>query len=86
MSAPFVGPPQHGTGCAYSLDIDGALCGKTEWMHILVDCSWGVVALATCAEHGSVAYAAGNLLAEHTYGPACADALCWEVDGSAPNG
>lgn len=24
----------------------------------------------------------GTPLAEHTYGPACAEALCWEVDGS----
>lgn len=82
MTAPYVGPPQVGAGCAYGLDITDALCGKAESMHILVDCSWGVVALVACEQHAPIARAAGRLLSEHTYGPACADALCWEADGS----
>ncbi len=78
MTAPFVGPPQVGTGCAYSPDLDGSQCISAATVHIAVDSSWGVVGLASCDEHASIARASGTPVGEHAYGRACDGSDCWD--------
>jgi hypothetical protein len=79
VSAPFVGPPQLGSGCAYSLDLDSPQCTNTPTIHIAVDSPWGIVGLASCDEHTSIARACSpTAVGEHAYGPRCDAARCWE--------
>ena len=79
MSAPFVGPPQLGAGCAYSPGLADAQCTNAATVHIAVDSAWGVVGLVSCAEHASIARASGTPVGEHAFGPRCDDAQCWDA-------
>lgn len=78
MTAPFVGPPQLGTGCSYSADLDSAQCDSTAAVHVAVKSTWGVVGLASCEQHASIARASGTPVGEHAYTAACEAGFCWE--------
>lgn len=79
VTAPFVGPPTvGGVGCAFALDLDHPACGVPSATHILSKApGWGPVALDTCADHASLARAAGAVMAEHEYGALCPAGDCW---------
>lgn len=77
MTAPFVGLPTDGNGCAFSLDLDTPACGAPSATHIISETrGWGLVALASCDAHSNVARAAGVVIDEHPYRPGCPDD-CW---------
>jgi len=82
MTAPFVGLPTQGMGCAYAPDLGEPFCGADPTVHVLArDAAWGVVSLPTCDLHVSIArWAAGEVMGEHPWQPTCLVADCWEAD------
>jgi hypothetical protein len=79
VTAPYVGLPSSGTGCAFAAELDSPECGQPPALHIQVRSdAWGEVALITCADHASLARASGSWITEHNYGADCPEsALCW---------
>lgn len=81
--SPFVGlPALDPWTCGYGNQIDEPLCGAPPAVHLRVDCGWGPnVALAACAEHRSIAAAAGRVTGEHVFrSPACAEGTCLWIE------
>lgn len=79
MTAPEVGlPTVLDGGCAYSYSPDQPACGRPGVVHLCVrSAAWGVVALATCAEHEPIARAAGEVLDGHPHVEQCGMTECW---------
>ncbi len=84
--APGVGPASddyRGT-CDYTgLHPGTVTCGQPAAIHVLTDSpGYGLVALASCAEHASVARAAGPAIDEHVHHGVCGiPGVLWFHDG-----
>ncbi len=79
MSEPYVGLPTEGEGCAFSAVLDSPSCGLPPTVHIHSRATaWGDVGLVACDAHADIARTAGQLIAEHPYGPDCPEStICW---------
>lgn len=82
MKPPFVGPPVtvQDDRCAFAPDLDQPKCGQRAITHLVVrSVGWGVVGLATCADHEQVARLSGEVLNEHPYDDPCQymTGECW---------
>lgn len=73
MTKPFVGPPDLGPTdtCAFAPSLDTPRCTQPPAVHIQTDSPWGKVALNACPAHVTIARAAGQVIAEHPWGPGC---------------
>lgn len=81
MTRPFVGLPE-GTGdrCAFSAHLDQPACAERATVHLLSDSAgWGLVTLASCAQHLPLARAAAVSVSEHAFHADCATNACMAV-------
>jgi len=75
MRKPSIGGPsdEYRAVCLYSGPEPGpASCGAPAQTHLMIEsAARGVVAVATCSRHDSIARAAGTVLYEHEYQVLC---------------
>jgi hypothetical protein len=77
VTAPFVGLPTTGTGCAYGSALDSPICSSPAEVHVIVaDGAWGVAGLASCGDHAHFARAMAKVLDEHPYAGSCESPGC----------
>lgn len=84
MTDPILGPPPTTPGCTTATTLDGQTCGRPAVVHIMAfGDDVGTVQVESCRRHAALARLAGDLVAEHPYGPRCDAGRCWPV---SPNG